>query len=165
MNVETAELIKAIMTDAIKILGPAAIAAYATYRASKAQFEIKLKEIDKNHAFEARKNLFQYYKDRQVQFADDFKKLNSSLGETLGFVTGYTEGSGEGNSTLINQMADLVELYFKMIPTEIELTLRDMEKNGLKDTEEYEKLMSYKLPTNNLPTNANIETLKRVYSY
>ena len=56
MNPETVGLI----SDAIKILGPAGIAAYATYRASKIQIDIKLKELDKTHEFTARQSLFQY---------------------------------------------------------------------------------------------------------
>ena len=51
------ELLNLIQTDsieAIKILGPAVIAAYATYRATAIQFESKLKELDKANEFHAR---------------------------------------------------------------------------------------------------------------
>ena len=50
------ELLNLIQTDsieAIKILGPAVIAAYATYRATAIQFESKLKELDKTNEFHA----------------------------------------------------------------------------------------------------------------
>jgi hypothetical protein len=51
------ELLNLIQTDsveAIKILGSAVIAAYATYRATAIQFESKLKELDKANEFHAR---------------------------------------------------------------------------------------------------------------
>ena len=51
------ELLILIQTDsveAIKILGSAVIAAYATYRATAIQFESKLKELDKANEFHAR---------------------------------------------------------------------------------------------------------------
>ena len=51
------ELLNSIQTvsfEAIKILGPAVIAAYATYRATAIQFESKLKELDNANEFHAR---------------------------------------------------------------------------------------------------------------
>ncbi len=47
-------LIQTISLEAIKILGPAVIAAYATYRATTIQFESKLNELDKTNEFHAR---------------------------------------------------------------------------------------------------------------
>jgi hypothetical protein len=46
MDPASAELIKIVATDAIKILGPAIIAAVATYYATKAQYDAKLLEVD-----------------------------------------------------------------------------------------------------------------------
>ena len=47
-------LIQTIFLEAIKILGSAVIAAYATYRATAIQFESKLKELDKANEFHTR---------------------------------------------------------------------------------------------------------------
>jgi len=55
------ELLNLIQTDsieAIKILGPAVIAAYATCRATAIQFESKLEELDKANEFHARYRIF-----------------------------------------------------------------------------------------------------------
>lgn len=60
MDTATIDLIKVISTDAIKILGPALIAAYVAYRASKTQFSIeKLKIHDKDRT-EAYKRLLAF---------------------------------------------------------------------------------------------------------
>lgn len=54
MPSELLNLIQAVSLEAIKISGPAAIAVYATYRATDIQFESKLKELDKTNEFHAR---------------------------------------------------------------------------------------------------------------
>jgi len=60
MDPATIDLIKVVATDAIKILGPALIAAYVAYRASKTQFSIeKLKIHDKDRT-EAYKRLLAF---------------------------------------------------------------------------------------------------------
>lgn len=56
----TAELIKVIGTDAIKILGPALIAAYAAYRAAKIQFSIEKLKIHDKDRIEAYKRLLAF---------------------------------------------------------------------------------------------------------
>ena len=54
MDATTIEAIKPIVTDSIKILGPAIIAAYATYKATMGQLNIKIKDLDKKHEFGVR---------------------------------------------------------------------------------------------------------------
>lgn len=56
----TVELIKVIGTDAIKILGPALIAAYVAYRASKTQFSIEKLKIHDKDRIEAYKRLLAF---------------------------------------------------------------------------------------------------------
>ena len=54
MPSELLNLIQTVSLEAIKILGPAVIAAYVTYRATAIQFESKLKEHYKANEFHAR---------------------------------------------------------------------------------------------------------------
>jgi hypothetical protein len=54
MSLELLDLIQTVSLEAIKILGLAVIAAYATYRATTKQFEYNLKELDKTNEFHAR---------------------------------------------------------------------------------------------------------------
>jgi len=49
MSLDLLSLIQTVSLEAIKILGPAVIAAYATYRATNIQFESKLNELDKTN--------------------------------------------------------------------------------------------------------------------
>jgi hypothetical protein len=161
MEPATIELIKTIATDAIKIPGSASIAAWATYRASKAQFELKLKELESTHQFTAREHLFRYYKERQTQLAQDYAKLKKSLEGDLGFVAGFTESLGDENSGLVKIMAEYVEFYSTIAPAEIDVTMRDMEKNDLAKTSDYDKLKSYKDKISNLNTQKTFRTLQK----
>jgi hypothetical protein len=157
MDPATIELIK----DAIKILGPATIAAWAIYKVAKSQFELRLKEIEKGHQFRAREHLFLYYKERQTQLAQDYAKLKNSLEEDLGFATGFTEVIGDEDSGLVKTMAESMEMYSAMAPTEIDITMRDMEKNDMVGTSDYDKLKSYKDKMNNLNREKTFRSLQK----
>ena len=161
MDASTVELIETITTDAIKILGPAIIAAFATYKATQAQFEIKLRELEKAHEFGAREHLFKYYKDRQTQLSKDYEQLNHFLDNTLGFATGYVVGAGEEQSEFLSTLAEHVERYSKITPTEIDTTARDMEQNGMKETDDYRRLVAYIEPLQNLDKDKTLQALRK----
>ncbi len=160
MEPTTFELIKEIATDAIKILGPATIAALVAYKASEAQFELRLKEIEKGHQFRAREHLFRYYKDRQTQLSHDYTKFSQSLEEDLGFAAGFTEANEVKASGLVKTMANYIEMYSSVTLTEIDITMRDMNENGLGGTPEYERLKSYKDKISNLAKEKNFSALQ-----
>ena len=156
MDPATIELIK----DAIKILGPATIAAWATYMAAKSQFELRLKEIEKGHQFRAREHLFRYYKERQTQLSEDYTKLSNSLKKGLGFAAGYTEANEVKASGFVNTMANYIEMYSSVTLTEIDITMRDMDKNALGVTPEYERLKSCKDKISNFAKEKNFPALQ-----
>lgn len=155
------ELVKEIAPDAIKILGPAIITAVVAYKVSKAQSELRLKEIEKGHQFRAREHLFRYYKERQTQLSEDYTKLSNSLEEDLGFAAGYTESNEVKASGLVRTMANYIEMYSSVTLTEIGITMRDMDKNALDVTPEYERLKSCKDKISNLAKEKNFPTLQK----
>jgi len=155
------ELIKDITPDAIKILGPAIITAIVAYKISKAQSELKLKEIEKTQQFKAREHLFIYYKERQKQLAQDFAKLSDSLEHDLGLVAGLTDTRADENSELIKTMAQYTQMYSAIMPIEIDITVRDMEKNGLTGIPDFEKLQSYQDKISHLATEKTFQTLQK----
>lgn len=162
MDTATTEMIKTITSDAIKILGPAIIAALATYKATQRQFEVQLKELEQTHEFGAREHLFKYYKDRQVQLAKDYEQLNRSLGELIGFATGYSAvGQKEEDIEFLSTIMQFANMYARTTPVEIETTTHDMERNGLKDTEDYKKLLAYSKSLQNLNNEVTLHALRR----
>lgn len=155
MTPETISLIKElslnlkdIVVDAIKILGAASITAYAAYRVAKIQLDLKIKELKSSMEFGAREHLFKYYTDRQNKLNDSYKELSQSLGSTLGNTSGFVIIAGkefpEDSKELFKLLNGYANFYKKVIPTEIDIAIRDMEKNGLIDTTEYLRLIEYK---------------------
>ncbi len=137
MDSATVELIKTIATDAIKILGPAILAAFATYKASKIQIELKLKELESKHEFSARVQLFKYYKDRERQLSQVFERVSQSLGEAVGYAKGLEE------EKVITFTTEVLQGCYKNAPADVETAIRDMEQAGLSDTQEYQKLKDF----------------------
>ena len=157
MNPAIIELIE----DAIKILGPAIIASWATYRAAKSQFELRLREVESKQEFGARQHLFHYYKERQNQLSQEYSKLRGELKETLGFAAGINEDTGDEDSKIVKLLSESMEMYCAITPIEIDITMRDMEKNSLTKTADYEKLKSYKEKINNLATEKTFQSLQK----
>jgi hypothetical protein len=91
MDPEFLRVVESVLLDGIKILGPALIAAIATYKGMKAQSELKLQERFKDHEFRAREHLFDYYKNRQVNLSKSHDELAESLGSLLGQASVYNE--------------------------------------------------------------------------
>lgn len=134
MDATTVELIKTIATDAIKILGPAILAAYMTYKTAKMQFESKLRELENKNEFNTRVHLFNYYKDRERQLSQTFEKASRLLGEAVGYAEGYKD------ENLITFVTEVIQECYKNVPSNVEIAIRDMELEGLSNTQEYQKL-------------------------
>jgi len=143
MEPTTIELIKTVTTDAIKILGPAIIAAFATYQVSKAQFELKLRELEKSHEFGARDKLFNYYKERKKELEKSFNDLNGTFGQTLGLTIGSDGTMDEFTKKIFEGSSEMVKMYSKFVPHEIDKAIHEMEKRNLIDSKEYKKLKEF----------------------
>lgn len=63
MDTATADLIKAVATDAIKIIAPAAIAVYVSYRTVKRQFDIERVRLHEKDKVEAHKRLLKFARE------------------------------------------------------------------------------------------------------
>ncbi len=165
MDANTIELIKTIATDSIKILGPAIIAVYATYKATMGQLKIKLKELDKKHEFGVREQLFNYYKDRLASLAKSYEILNDSLGKMIGMATGIVDTGIESVDKQFNElfltMFEFAEMESRKTLLEIETTAMYMEQEGLKDSKDYNKLKSYIEPLQNLEKEKTLQVLRR----
>ena len=165
MDATTIELIKSIATDSIKILGPAIIAAFATYKATMGHLKIKLKELDKKHEFGVREQLFNYYKDRLTSLSKSYEILNDSLGKMIGMATGIVDTGIDSVDKQFNElfltMFELAEMESRKTLLEIETTAMFMEQEGLKDIEDYNKLIAYIEPLQNLEKEKTLHVLRR----
>ena len=163
MDPVLAELINSIGLEAIKIIGPAAIAAFAAYKAASLQFKATLTQLREANEFSARQHLFDYYKDRQKRLSESHNELTTSLGQVLGVNAAARE---DDLDTSIEKMVDtfdsIARLYLGAAPFEISLTVRDMKAKGLDRLEEYSELQSKKQTLEVLELDQDFESKKNV---
>jgi len=138
-------LIQVISLEAIKVLGPAAIAAFATYRVTAIQFESKIKELDKTNEFHARDRIFAYLTERIAKVDADFAKLNEEIGRVLGFTLG-----GNGGEQSAKQMQEFIEVLgggmmtlARGVSLEVNSLLQDMRDARLATSEEIAALQEH----------------------
>ena len=147
MDQPTIDLIYSISTDAIKILGPAIIASYATYRVIVSQNKYKIKELDKNQEFGAREKIYNYYKERSVYVEKCFNELNDVFAETISkMAEKYTSENEFDKSTFLAHV-DMYKTHIRFLPNEIEKILAELEKQKLQETSEYKNLQKSKNKT------------------
>jgi hypothetical protein len=138
-------LVQNITLEAIKVLGSAAIAAYATYRATAIQFESKIRELDKTNEFNARDRLYSYWKDRIARVESAIEILNGDLGRLLGMIQGQTIGNH-----LTEELEDFIKLIgtgaqtaAKSLAVELNTTLQDMREANLDCSYEFRALLEH----------------------
>ena len=161
-----------VVSDAIKILGPAMITALLAYLIAKAQMSHKLKELDNTHDFSARKYLFNHYKERGQQLHKKYKELNNSLSNLMGFTIGYTLTDKENEKEFMRRMAEVIRSYSTLTPMDLRITKKEMKKNELQDTSEFGELDSYIEKVRSFNQNdtlsavqKNIVTLLEIYAH
>lgn len=144
MSPEVANLIQVIALDAIKILGPAVIAAYATYRATTVQWEVKLKELDRTNEFLARERVFAHLKERLAHIDEETEKLHGAVGEILGRASGAIgEAPTPQDLVFMQIMGEFIITAGKTAPLEVRGLLQDMQVADLGSTAEYKALSAY----------------------
>ena len=138
MDIESVKTITDGIVEVFKILGPAIITAIVMYKIGKKQLEIKLRELEKSHAYSASEKLFDYYHNREKELNESYNSINKDMGFLLGMTSALTT-----DDALLNKITKIYDFYIKTLPYEIKLTLRDLKKYSLQTTEEFRKLESF----------------------
>ena len=163
MDPVLAELLNSIGLEAIKVVGPAAIAAFAAYKAASLQFKATLAQLREANEFSARQYLFDYYKERQKRLSESHNELTTSLGQVLGVNAAVPEGDLDFSiQKMIDTFDAIAHLYLGAAPFEISLTVRDMKAKGLDDLEEYVELESTKHTLGGLELEADFDSKRNV---
>lgn len=172
MDPVTASLIEAVLLDALKILGPAVVAALATYKATSSQYRFKIKEIERSQVFKARENLLEHYKSQKLRIDDSYSSLSNDLGQILGMAASVSDGGEQEIEGIAGSFTGMSDMYVGIAPFDIRTTLRDMESLNLNETDEYRKLKSYLSMALELnatrkfePLKANIYSLLEIYGF
>ena len=176
MDTQTVEILKIVLPDAIKILGPALITGLIAYWTARIQYKSKLEEITGNQQFKSRELLLDYYKKKIDDANKSSEDLNKSLGKILGFAAALNLDEDitdhPHNLNKIMPHLSFVELHIRSCDFEIKTTLRDMEGINLKNSEEFSKLVKYQEIATSLThsqefdkVKANIFKLLEIYSF
>lgn len=128
-----------IISDAIKILGPAIITAFVAYKAGAMQANVRMKELDKTNEFRVREKMFDVNREKLNRLEKSQQEFNKSLGEMLGTIS-FEESIEHGLLGTLNKM---MESYYKSIFLNIKSALKEMKENKLDDTDEYSNLKQY----------------------
>jgi hypothetical protein len=161
MSAEVIALVQTVSMEAIKVLGPAIIAAYAAYRAAFVQFKLKLQELEQGHQFQARASLFAHLKDRLERIDQQVERLNADLAHMLGFATGYQVAQPLlGTSEVADLMAVTARSVERTAPLEIAALLSDMRVAGLASSDEFKALLARQQFKPTSADSSSFETLK-----
>jgi len=172
MDPEIIEALTELGSDAIKIIGPAVVAAFATYKAARSQFEVKLVEIEKANELAARQTIFNWLKERQLTLKESYDKLSEGLGQAIGFTSGSKVDDSDEMKVATSVYADMIAFHSRITPIDIDITLKEMGEHGFTETPEYERLRAYREPAEALEQQTEFDIIKRdgfflleVYSY
>ena len=161
MSPDELAVVKDILLDAIKILGPAIITAIVGYKYGKLQVTLKLKEMDKAHEFGAREHLFNYYKERSKSLLERQGQLNASLNELMGIATGVTLAAKEMSSEFLQTMSETVRDLSSTDKMGLYITKKDMKKNKLHEIPEFNEIDLYAKEVENLSQDNTLSALRK----
>ena len=152
------ETLANLIAEAIKIISPAIIASYATYKATKTQYSLRLAEQRENHCFKAKEALLQYYKDQRLKSDEGYKSLSDTLSQILGYMS--TDEHNKENTTITSSIFSICNMYTGLAPFDIEATIRDMTSANMTESEEFKKLLNYVMPAKKLKATKDSLILK-----
>ncbi len=124
MDTEVYILALDVLSDAIKIIGPAAIIGYVAYMSGKSQHVLKLKELKTNNEFKAREKIFEFHKEKLTRNKETMDELSNGLGQ----FAGMTIADLGDELKLNNFINSFVSIYIEMFPFEIEYIKKEIEK-------------------------------------
>ena len=124
-----------VLIDAIKILGPATIAAIVALKSARLQTEARIREFEEKHRFGARSQLFEFYRVRLDQTSEKSAQVAKSLGRILGLI-----GAAGSPSEDLDVFFKLATSMSRQAPTELSIALTQMSDAGLENTETYKAL-------------------------
>jgi hypothetical protein len=154
MNADLIQAFQNIGIDAIKILGPAIIAAVVAYKVAKTQSDVGLKQTDKRNEFEARKAGFDLLIQRQEELNKNYKQASENLAFVMGARTGLSDDD-EDFSTFI----DFSNITLRTVQRTSKLTKKHFQKQKLTDTEEFGAVESSCAAANGIQPATDFETL------
>ncbi len=139
MDPEVQILLIGVLSDAIKILGPAIITAIVGYKVGQYQSLLKIEEINKANEFSAREKIFEFHKEKLIVCDKSVAELNSALYEFAGMSLADENDELKISSFVSRHLA----LHIEKLPFQINHIVDELEKYASKLPREKEKLEEY----------------------
>ncbi len=139
MDPELYKMTMAVVSDSIKILGPAIITAIVGYKAGKSQLLLKLEELNKNNEFTARERIFDFHKEKLAKIDESITILNEGLGQCAGMT--LADMDDQMNLSLF--VKKYVILYIRDLPYQLDKISDEMEKYSDEFISEREQLREH----------------------
>lgn len=144
MSSELYAFLQPIVLDAVKILGPAVVAAYAAYKAASVQVEIKLRELESQNSFRARELVFNHLREKLANIEKEAQKYDNELGKILGVAAAKFEASSDDQPTeYVKILVSTLKVSLTTAPSEARSLLAQMRLAGLETTEECKQLINW----------------------
>lgn len=168
MDIEITKMWLDILSDSIKILGPAAITGVLAYKTGKAQHDLRIKELEKNNEFKAREKLFDFHKGKLEENKEALANLANEMGQFAGMTA-----ADRNDELKINEFVNgFISTYIDNLPFAIDHIQNEMKLYPGELEQEKEKLKeiakaSKKLTKPEVPgdVQSTITELMRIYSF
>ncbi len=145
METEIVLALKEVALDFIKIVGPATVAALATYKTAAYQYKQKITEIEKKDQFKAAEMVFEIQKKSFEDVTSGYKSITNNIFSLSGTLMG-DEDLEEVNPYL----KKIIEVYTHKLPFAFRKTHREFSVYKDQYKEEYEELLKAEESFNNL---------------
>ena len=134
-----------ILLEGIKTIGAPLVSGFigffASFWATRAQLKAKLSELREQNAFNARRQLFELYKERQAKDEEQVREIGKWLGTLVGQVT--ADMTDESSAQALDLRHEVIRRTAGQLPMWLRQTKDDMDRHGLAGTEPYQKLLGY----------------------
>ena len=139
MDLELYKMTMDVLSDAIKILGPALITAVVGYKVGKSQLLLKIEELNQNNEFKAREKIFDFHREKLAKVDESIASLNEGLGQFAGMT--LADMDDELNfSSFINKY---LVIYIEGIPFQLNHINDEMKQYSCEYPREHEQLNKY----------------------
>jgi hypothetical protein len=169
MDAELYKLTLVVVSDSIKILGPAIITAIVGYKVGQSQLLLKIDELNKNNEFKAREKLFDFHKEKLVKVDESIASLTEALAQFAGMTVGDEIGDESNLTSFVNKY---LMLYINGLPFQLNHVNDELKKYPNKFPRELEQVNKYirqsaklEKPCTPEDTQTSIVELIETYSY
>jgi hypothetical protein len=129
-----------LLSDALKILGPAIIAALATYKGAQLYLKAKVSELASAGELRARENLFTYYKDRLEYLWAAAKDAGVGIGKLYAIIGTQGDEAEKAEPAALNELRGFVSVLSTLLMQEVGITRAELQQAQLEDSPQFRRL-------------------------